>query len=187
MKDLSISRFWEKYISKTKAYGVKKNIVRWYVRDAELYIKEYAKIRLIHHEAHFVEKYLDNKSRNTRLEEWQFVQTITAIKILFTNMVQVSWGEKFPWEQWIDQAKCLPKSKTIIIKRISDKETTYLHETLQKKSDSSKGLFNQFFSLYPQHVENIIKCIRINHYSKRTEQTYLSWFMHSAPGIDTLN
>jgi len=177
MKDQSVSRFWEKFIVKTKDYGVKPNAVRWYVRDAELYIKAYVDTKLANHEAHFVEQYLERKSRNTRLEEWQFVQVITAIKILFTKMVQVSWAEKFPWEQWVEQSKGLSKSSSNTSQQLSDKETAYLKESLEKKSHDSSGLFNQFFSIYPNHVENIIKCIRVNHYSKRTEQTYLGWFM----------
>ncbi|MFK5912939.1 MAG: integron integrase [Woeseiaceae bacterium] len=177
MKDFSISRFWEKFISKTKVYGVKPDVARWYVRDAELYIKEHTNIKLSHHEPHFVEKYFEKKGRNTRLESWQFVQVITAVKILFTNMVHVSWSEDFPWDGWIEQAERLPNSNSSRLAVLSDSELSYLKDTLEEKSKGSKGIFNQVYSLYPHHIENIIKCIRINHYSKRTEQTYLHWFM----------
>ena len=177
MKDLSISRFWGKYISKTKDYGVKSDAARWYVRDAELYIKAYANIKLSQHEAHFVEKYFESKGRNTRLEEWQFIQTITAIKILFTKMVQVTWAENFPWDDWIKQAERLPNSNSKQVSFLSNSELKYLKDSLEEKSRGSKGLFNQVYTLYPSHIENIIKCIRVNHYSRRTEETYLSWFM----------
>jgi len=177
MKDLSISRFWGKFISKTKDYGVKPDKARWYVRDAELYIKEYANIKLSQHEPYFVEKYFERKGRNTRLEAWQFIQVITAIKILFTKMVQVSWAETFPWDDWLEQAERLPNSNSSQINFLSNSELTYLKESLEEKSQATKGIFNQVYTLYPHHIENIIKCIRINHYSKRTEQTYLSWFM----------
>lgn len=90
MNDFSASRFWEKFIVKTKDYGIKPGAVRWNVRDAELYIKAYQKIKLAQHESHFVEKHLEKKSRNKRLEAWQFVQVITAIRILFTKMVHVT-------------------------------------------------------------------------------------------------
>lgn len=105
MKDLSVSRFWEKYLVKTKELGVKPAALRWYVRDAELYIKAHSKTKLVNHEPHFVERYLEKKGRNTRLEEWQFTQLITAIKILFTKMVHVSWAQKFPWDDWPEQAQ----------------------------------------------------------------------------------
>ena len=55
MSDISISHFWDKYISKAIAYGVKKSSVRWYVRDAEMYIIEHAHIKLAQHTAANVE------------------------------------------------------------------------------------------------------------------------------------
>jgi len=39
MDDSSVARFWDKYISKTTAYGVKRHQAYWYVRCAEAYIK----------------------------------------------------------------------------------------------------------------------------------------------------
>ena len=177
MSDLSVSRFWEKFIYKTKDYGIQPDVVRWYVRDAELYIKAYANTKLALHEPHFVEKYLESKGRNTRLEAWQFIQTITAIKILFTKMVQVTWADNFPWEQWLEQAERLPKSKPQQANFLSEDELKYLKATLDERSNGSNGLFHQVYTLHGQHIENIIKCIRLNHYSKRTEQTYLGWFM----------
>jgi len=175
MNDLSVSRFWEKFISKTKDYGIKPDVARWYVRDAELYIKTYKNTKLSLHEPHFVEKYFESKGRNTRLEAWQFIQLIVAIKILFTKMVQVSWADKFLWDDWIEQAK--KRSNSNQKKVLSDTDLKYLKDNLEEKSQTSKGLFNQVYTLYPQHIENIIKCIRVNYYSKRTEQTYLGWFM----------
>jgi len=175
MNDLSVSRFWEKYISKTKDYGIKRDVARWYVRDAELYIKAYKNTKLSLHEPHFVEKYFESKGRNTRLEAWQFIQLIVAIKILFTKMVQVSWADKFSWDDWVEQAKKLSNSNQK--KVLSDTDLKYLKNNLEEKNQASKGLFNQVYTLYPQHIENIIKCIRVNYYSKRTEQTYLGWFM----------
>ncbi len=177
MNELSVSRFWEKFIRKTKDYGVKPAAARWYVRDAELYIKAYANTKLSQHEPHFVEQYLERKGRNTRLESWQFIQVITAIKIIFTKMVHVSWAEDFPWEQWVAQAEKRPNANSNKVKVLSKSELAYLKENLEIKSQSSKGIFNQVYTLYPHHIENIIKCIRINHYSKRTEQTYLHWFL----------
>ena len=46
MDDQSVSRFWDNYILKTKAYRVKEASVRWYVRYAERYIKDHQDLRL---------------------------------------------------------------------------------------------------------------------------------------------
>lgn len=177
MKNQSVSRFWEKFIENTKDYGVKHNAVRWYVRDAELYIKAHSNTKLAQHEARFVERYFESKGRNTRLESWQFIQLIISIKILFTKMVQVSWAEQFPWEQWIEQTEKLPNSSSESVRKLSNQELAYLKDSLHNRSNDSKGLFHQVFTLHPTHIENMIKCIRVNHYAKSTEQTYLNWFM----------
>jgi len=61
MHDQSVSRFWEKFIHKTKSYDIKPDVARWYVRHAEAYIKSH-KIKLAQHSAHDVEKYLNKKA-----------------------------------------------------------------------------------------------------------------------------
>jgi len=78
------------FIEKTKDYGIKSNTVCWYVRYAELYIKAHSKTKLMHHEPHLVEKYLESKGRNMRIEERQFIQLIMENSLIFTKMVHVS-------------------------------------------------------------------------------------------------
>ena len=45
MDDSSVARFWDKYISKTTAYGVKRQQAYCYVRCAEAYIKQAKGVR----------------------------------------------------------------------------------------------------------------------------------------------
>ena len=67
-KDAQISRFWEKYIKKSKRYGIKKKTVRWHVRHAEQYIKTHKTQRKTH-TALDLDKYLQDKGRNTGLKD----------------------------------------------------------------------------------------------------------------------
>ena len=66
----NISRFWEKYINKTKDYGVKPHLSKWYVRHVKNYIKRYSGVRLATHTADNIEQYLRDKGRTPRLEDW---------------------------------------------------------------------------------------------------------------------
>lgn len=100
MTDVSVSRFWDNYIEKTKTYNIKPTAVRWYVRHAESYIKSYKNTKLINHSEDFVDEYLKDKGRQKRLEDWQFQQIVTALKILFIDMVKISWANTFPWEEY---------------------------------------------------------------------------------------
>ena len=58
MDDRFISRFWENYIAKLKAYGIKPNRVRWHVTHAAQSIQTFPDCRLATHMVQDVEQYL---------------------------------------------------------------------------------------------------------------------------------
>ncbi len=107
MKDQSVSLFWEKYSYKSKKYGVKPKSVRWLVKHAETYIKHYGDAKLAQHSEEFVTNYLGSQHRNKMLFDWQFRQLVLAIKILFTEMVQVEWSKDYLWDTWNEKAGSL--------------------------------------------------------------------------------
>ena len=74
MVDQSVSRFWDNYIIKTKAYRVKESAVKWYVRNAERYIKDHEDLRLSLHTSEYVENYLNDKSRNAPMTKTLYSQ-----------------------------------------------------------------------------------------------------------------
>jgi len=85
-KHAQVSRFWEKYIEKSKNYNIKQSAVRWYVKHVEQYISAH-QARLVTHSAADVDAYLQAKGRNTRLKDWQFCQIVDALRILFVDVV----------------------------------------------------------------------------------------------------
>ena len=68
-KDAQISRFWDKYVEKSKRCGIKQDFIRWHVRHAELYIKSH-NTPLKSHTSIDVDKYLQAKSRSAKLKDW---------------------------------------------------------------------------------------------------------------------
>ena len=70
MPDDSVSRFWDKYLMKLKAYGVADKALRRHVRHAEAYIKAYSNIRLAQHTEQNVKAYLAEKGCKKRLKDW---------------------------------------------------------------------------------------------------------------------
>jgi len=176
MKERSISRFWDKFSKKSVRYGVKADSILWMVKHAEHYIKQYPNDKLAQHRAEFVTQYLKDKYRNPLLLDWQFRQILLAIKILFTEMVQVDWASNFDWDLWDDKAKAL-KSRHKTTKDFTAEDLQRLKESLSEKNDSAKGLFKKAFARYPQYIEQLVKSIRLQHYSIRTEEAYLGWFM----------
>ncbi len=176
MGNQSVSRFWDKYSKKSKTYGVKAESILWVVKHAENYIKYYAKDKLASHNADCVTQYLKFKYRNPLLLDWQFRQILLAIKILFTEMVNVDWSATYAWDVWDKKASDL-KSSHKSTKDFSPDELQQLKASLSGKSDSSKGLFKKIFMRYPHYIEGLVKSIRLQHYSIRTEEAYLGWFM----------
>jgi len=174
MKDQSISRFWEKFIEKTKIYGVKPASARWYVRHAEQYIQQHPTVKLALHNEDFVSEYLKTKHSLKKVEDWQFTQIVTTLRILFTKMVQVSWAQDFPWDDWLERGKLLPGTTST---PLSESALKQLKASLKDKSDSTQGLFNKVYLKFPNHIEGLIKLIRIKHYSMSTEKAYLNWLL----------
>ncbi len=177
MTTQAVSRFWDKYIEKTRLYGIKEKNTRWYVRHAEAYIKAHQNKRLALHSPEDVDKYLKAKGRNPRLEDWQFVQIVVAIKILFTKMVKLSWPADFPWDEWVAQAQNLTNEHATLARDYPSEITAYLNAGLEIKLEKNTGLYKQVYAKYPKYIEQLIKCIRLKHYSIRTEQAYLDWVL----------
>lgn len=164
-KDARISRFWEKYIHKTKACGVSDKSVRWYVKHAEAYIKSHD-IRLASHTADTVNQYLDEKGRKTGIKDWVYCQIVDALKILFSDVMQLPWSQHYPWDDKKSQAASLPSSHATIAR---DKPVTPL------ESEQSDTGCNSVQTDFPDVFTALIKAIRARNYSIRTEQSYVAW------------
>ena len=164
-KDAQISRFWEKYIEKSKRYGIKQNIIRWYVKHAELYIRAH-KLRLKQHTALDLDKYLQDKGRNTKLKDWQFCQIVDALRILFVDVLALPWAADYPWDDLKSQARSLPVSHPTIARQPLD-DISSIDETASA-NDSIKTQF-------PDVFDAVIREIRSRNYSIRTEQSYVAW------------
>ena len=175
--DQSISRFWDKFIYKTKTYGIKPVAARWYVKHAETYIKTKPNQRLKNHSAHDVDNYLQYKGGQPRIEDWQYKQIIISLKILFLEIIQVSWAKQFPWDSYLEHAESLSGNQAPVADDIDLIDIDAVIQTLQDRNDKKSELFKQIFASFPFHLKNLIKQIRLKRYSIRTERSYLEWIL----------
>jgi len=164
----SESRFWDKYIDKSSAYGLKPVVVRWYVRHVEDYIKHHDGLRLRDHTSNEITAYIDLMGRNKRYKDWQQVQVINALNILFTDILQLSWAKQFAWDDWGDSMQHLVDSHSTLARSVSFK-------TESKATTSDDKLTNKVKRIFPDLYKSIITEIRMRQYSIRTEQAYLGW------------
>ena len=164
-KDAQISRFWEKFIVKSERYNIKQKSVRWYVKHAEQYIKAHDS-RLSTHVALDIDKYLQEKGRNTNLKDWQFCQIVDALRILFVDIVASPWSAEYPWDERKSQAITLPETHPTIARQPLDNDV---------QSNQPDGTIDSVRSLFPDVFDALIRQIRARNYSIRTEQSYAAW------------
>ncbi len=176
MSDITISRFWDTFINKSIRYGIKPESVRWYVRHAEQYIQAHPELKLAQHKALTIETYLKSKGRKSSLKDWQFRQIVTALQILFVELVKTSWVNSFNWQYWKDSVRELPPTHATVAR---DYVTTALPDKSNPQATpgnkSEDSLLTQFQTAFPKEHQRLIAEIRIRYYSIRTEQAYQLW------------
>ncbi len=161
-----VSRFWEKYILKSKAYNIPEHLIRWHVRHAELYIKAHS-LRLKLHSAKTVDEYCQAKGRNIHLKDYQYCQMIDALRILFLDVVVADWAADFPWDEMKLPAKSLETT-----------HSTIARTPLDEKPIDLKGSVNaEIMTEFSDVFDAVISEIRTRHYSIRTEQSYVNWLV----------
>lgn len=177
MENHSRSRFWDNFIQKTRAYNVRPEAARWYVRHAESYIKAHPDLRLRRHTPDLVEAYLRDKGRIPQLQDWQFRQIVDALRILFVEMVKTPWAGEFPWEDWSTSAQSLPDDHATLARDYQPIPQSRSGPPDTGVGQSDRDLYKSVVAKHPQQVSELIAQIRSRHYSIRTEKTYLGWFL----------
>ena len=175
MSDSSVSLFWDKFISKTKSYGVRQHAAYWYVRHAEAYIKWAKGEQLSLHTSTRLETYLSMKCGSPRLQSWQLQQIVLALEILFKDMVKTSWAGSFAWDQWrlkVNDGRLDKQGNAVTLV-----DSEHIKQQLQERNEGSSSLFARVFEKYSEHINKLITAIRMNHYSLKTEQAYLNWVL----------
>jgi len=175
MINQSDSRFWDKYIAVSKLYKVRDSALRWYVRFAEQYISEHEGLPLDQHDAEQVENYLREKSRNPKLESWQFRQLVQALEILFVEIVDQAWAKEYRWQDWSATAATLPDDHSTLDRAYRPLPVAGDNAAMSAGVDGDGNLSKRIFEAFPGHVNATIGQIRVRNYSIRTEQAYLGW------------
>jgi len=172
MTDDKIARFWDNFILRSKHYGIKNSTIRWHVIHAERYIKAHSDLRLIEHAQHHVESYLDSLSRNPKVTDWQYKQTLKSLQILFVDLVPLEWASSFQWDTLINDVKSLqPEHPTLA--RETDSALANLHASPDEFSNDSFSA--KVRASFPKHFKRLSVVIRMRNYSIRTERTYSYW------------
>jgi len=165
----AIQRFWDKYIILLGKQGIKPEQHRWYVRHIEQYISHYSKQKLVTHTPEQVSSYLHKLGRQASLEDWQFIQAVKALQVLFCKLLAANWAPDFDWDTWINSAQALGSGHATLARE----PVRSITDMLTESRDGS--LLKNVGKIHPQWLERLVTVIRRLDYSIRTEQTYLQW------------
>ena len=171
-KNAQVSRFWEKFIEKSKRYNLKPDTVRWYVKHAESYIKAH-ETRLSTHTKQDIDKYLQSKGRSIHIKDWQFCQIVDALRLLFVDVIALPWSVDYPWDSIKSQARSLPITHATIARQPMDKQ--FSRNTENTTTTSAEPPLSSVQSQFSAVFDSLVCQIRVKNYSIRTEQSYVGW------------
>ncbi len=163
----SVEKFWDKYIEYILQQGVKETIVRWYVLQAQNYIKSLPDKRLAEHTPDNVIQYLQKQGQSGKIEDWQFLQIVDAIQNLF-KMIKIAWINEVDWQYWINSSQTLAKEHASIAGEIPAEETIW---NLANNGSKLASVRQRHKAL----LKKLLIEIRVRAYSIRTEHAYESW------------
>jgi len=106
----AIAKFRERYTKIIHNQSITELSNRWYVLRAQAYIDAYPSTRRKEHPDSNLTNYLNALGRTLGLKDWQFRQSLNAIRILLVDLAGLEWGRSFDWDYWRDSAQSLQVS-----------------------------------------------------------------------------
>lgn len=161
--DHRIDKFWLNFEQLSRSFRVPEKVIPWYRKHVQSFIDDFPNIRLREQNPENILNWLENLSRHSGIEEWQFCQKVDALRLLFCHLLQVSWATEFDWEYWQTNSHHLESDHPTVARtyEMIDKAVQEPHNTLGKSS--------------PELYRKFLIAIRLPEYSPNTEKTYLGW------------
>lgn len=163
------SRFFDNYLKFLRKYFVPEKQRRWYVRHVEEFIRAQNGRKIKTLSGADISNYFDVIGRQNRLAGWQFLQHITALKILYCDLLQTAPCQDVDWRYWESSAHELDVEHPTVARQLTPDELSYVKE---RKGD---GPLKAIRSAHHELLVTFTTEIRRRGYSYRTEQTYEQW------------
>lgn len=160
--------FWEAFIQRVISRGVTPDAARWYVLRAEGYLRETPRDALGLHRAEDVHSYLDKVLQNGDLKDWQFLQLVDSLQVLFGEVAKAPWSETFNWSRWQSFSRTLGAA-------VPGKTHESLSRVPKGEPETGTSIVDGDAAKYPEEIRKLTTEIRRRAYSVRTEQAYEQW------------
>jgi integron integrase len=163
---------WDLYRQRLVQNNIKQNAHRWYVFRAESLVKSYPGKSIDEITAADVGNFLQHVIQSPAIKEWQAMQTVHAIQILCTEVLDRNRFSAVSWDDY-----------RLTVKTIDSSHATLARESVTdsvgkpKHVPPPKGNLAEVFLQYQQEMEAFLVELRSRHYSIRTEQSYEQWIL----------
>lgn len=156
--------FWEHYAEVLRSQYVREARIPYYVRFVERFIRS-GPSPLRQRSPQDLDHFLEDLGRNPRLEDWQAIQAVDALELLFCHLVITPWASRYDWEGWRLGFRELPPSHPTLARSQASSSVAQRSGTLADPPGApAQSLLDRMRSE-----------IRVRNLSIRTEQTYLDW------------
>jgi integron integrase len=160
------------YRQRLVSSNIKQNAQRWYVIRVETFLKAHPDKSLAALVVEDVVSYLQLVIANSSLKDWQVLQTIDAIQILCTEVLDRKRFSEVNWDDLRLGARSIESSHaTLAREAVTDKDGKPRYVV------PPKGALAEVFEEYRSELEAFLVEIRARHYSIRTEQSYEQWIL----------
>lgn len=120
------------------------------------------------HQEKQVTDYFNSITQQNRLKDWQIIQLVDAIRLLFLVALKLHWATHFDWDYWKHSIKSLENDHRTVARDYSDAVNNI--EIFEGKPYDPKAK-----NKYLTDLQEVTKTIRNKNYSMSTEKTYRHW------------
>lgn len=163
------ARFFDKYLSLLDKHAIPEKQRRWYVKHVEAFIRAQNGRKIKTLSGSDLTAYFDVLGRENRLAGWQFSQRITALRLLYCELLATQVCSEVDWQYWLDSAQSLDSEHPTVARQLTPEQLSYIKE---RKGD---GPLNQVRSAHRDLLVRFTSEIRRRGYAYRTEQNYEQW------------
>jgi integron integrase len=165
-----IEAFWARYRSAVERKGIRGKPAEWMIKRAQHFVDALLAVRLASRTTEDLRAYFARVLGRWQLKDWQIAQIVGAVRVLYEDLVKVSWAGDFPWEAWKEPHLNFPQ---LLDRYRVGGSSPHAEIPRRAGADTPKGL--RAVDEHPDLFSRLRNELRLRHYSLHTERSYEDW------------
>jgi integron integrase len=158
--------FWARYAESLLKHAIAGRNAEWHIRHAQRFCYGLNGKHLRDLGTSDLDAYLARLGRQQKVEAWQLRQTISALRVLFSDMTECKWASAYPWQEKMDACQDLSAEHPSRARDLSAQEIVSERQKRKPTISDPKTL---------QELGRLREVTRLQDKAYRTEQTYSEW------------